>query len=161
MKQFLLPLLFLFFIACNTGADSVKLPQVDSDKQDGTQMTDTPVINVPPVPEVEDTARVKPPKPVVVKPPRGVYQAVLPCGTGCKGIQHTIAFYPDRTYRLEEQKWDKDSTFTKTEGFWSISNGFIWLYKEHVLVGRYQWKGDALVYVQSGRQTAFQNLVMS
>ncbi|MDQ3844319.1 MAG: copper resistance protein NlpE N-terminal domain-containing protein [Bacteroidota bacterium] len=158
MKKILLPLLFFSIAACNTTADKTKQPQADSEKLDGTRMLDTPVINKPAEPEEKDTARLKLPKPVAVRPPNGIFRAVVPC-SGCKGIQHTIAFYRDKTYHLEEAKWDKDSTFTKTEGFWSISNGFIWLYKEQVLVGRYQWKGDTLVYVQGNRKTPLHHVM--
>jgi uncharacterized membrane protein len=33
-----------------------------------------------------------------------------------------------------------------TEGSWSPSDGYIWLYKDQIVRGRYQWKGDSLQY---------------
>jgi uncharacterized membrane protein/uncharacterized lipoprotein NlpE involved in copper resistance len=79
-------------------------------------------------------------------PPEGFYQVMLPC-TNCKGIEHTVLFNPDLTFRLEEHVLGSDKTRTKTTGIWKPANGDIWLYKDKSVVARYTWKGDTLNYI--------------
>ena len=78
-----------------------------------------------------------------IKSPNGIYQAVI----SNKNIEQTIAFNTDLTYRLQEKyhTGEKDSLII-TEGTWTPSDGFIWLYKDQVAGGRYKWKGDTLQY---------------
>ena len=80
----------------------------------------------------------------VVKKPSGIYQTRLDFKGG---IQHTIAFYNDQSYQLQEKyiSANKDSIVI-TRGNWSPSDGYIWLYKDQVVNGRYRWKGDTLQY---------------
>jgi len=79
--------------------------------------------------------------------PQGIYHAVLPC-SNCKGIDHIVAFYPDNTYRIEEESIGKDTTlFDKTTGDWKPTSGVIWLYKDQVVRARYTWKDDTLMYL--------------
>ena len=77
-----------------------------------------------------------------IKSPNGIYHTVLSNKT-----EQTIAFNSDLTYQLQEKylNGEKDSTII-TEGTWSPSDGFIWLYKDQVARGRYKWKGDTLQY---------------
>jgi len=83
--------------------------------------------------------------PVQMTPrPSGVYRFLMPYEQG-KKILHTIAFYPT-TYRLQEEYPGRKDSVVITEGTWAASEGFIWLYKDQILRGRYTWKGDTLQY---------------
>lgn len=75
--------------------------------------------------------------------PAGIYQALVPTGGG---IEQTIAFNSDLTYRLEERYPEKKDSVVTTEGTWMPSDGYIWLYKDQIVRGRYKWKGDVLEY---------------
>lgn len=90
-----------------------------------------------------------------IKSPNGIYQAIL----SNEKIELTIAFNSDLTYQLQEKyiNGEKDSlvqekyinredSLVSTEGTWTPSDGFIWLYKDQVASGRYKWKGDTLQY---------------
>ena len=81
---------------------------------------------------------------VQIKRPSGIYQFILP-GENNEKVLHTIAFYPG-TYRLQEEYLDRNDSIVITEGTWAPSQGFIWLYKEQLVRGRYVWKGDVLQY---------------
>lgn len=78
-----------------------------------------------------------------IKSPNGIYQAVI----ANNKVEQTIAFNNDLTYQLQEKYADgeKDSV-VMTDGTWTPSDGFIWLYKDQVARGRYKWKGDTLQY---------------
>jgi uncharacterized membrane protein len=86
------------------------------------------------------------PLPVVkkVKYPSGIYRTVLPLNNSTEQI---IAFNKDFTYQLQEKYISnkKDSVIT-IEGNWTPSDGFIWLYKDQIVRGRYKWRGDTLQY---------------
>jgi len=79
-----------------------------------------------------------------IKSPNGIYQMVLPLKNK---VEQTIAFNSDLTYQLQEKygNGEKDSVVI-TEGTWTPSDGFIWLYKDQIVRGRYKWKGDTLQY---------------
>jgi uncharacterized membrane protein len=81
----------------------------------------------------------------------------LPC-INCPGIEHTIAFYEDNTYRLEEKKLGKKSTLIQTTGSWKPTSGIIYLYDDGIAAGRYQWKGDTLQYLKGTSIYAMQKL---
>ena len=83
-----------------------------------------------------------------IKRPSGVYQLIMPYQNDEK-ILHTIAFYPG-TYRLQEEYTGRKDSIVITEGTWTPSQGFIWLYKEQLVRGRYIWKGDTLQYYNPG-----------
>lgn len=77
-----------------------------------------------------------------IKKPSGFYQFFLDYeGTR---VLHTIVFQGGN-FRLEEEYHGRDSIVV-TEGTWAPSQGFIWLYKEQLVRGRYVWKGDTLQY---------------
>jgi uncharacterized membrane protein len=80
-----------------------------------------------------------------LKSPGGIYQAVLPLNGQ---MQQTIAFYKDYSYQLEEKYISntKKDSIVRTQGTWSPSDGFIWLYKDQVVRGRYSWQDDTLQY---------------
>jgi uncharacterized membrane protein len=87
-----------------------------------------------------------------IKKPSGIYQFLLPYTSETK-ILHTIAFYPG-TYRLQEEYIGQDSVVV-TEGTWAPSQGYIWLYKEQLVGGRYAWKGDTLQYLSPRQNKKF------
>ena len=79
-----------------------------------------------------------------IKSPAGIYQTILPLENK---IEQTIEFNSDRTYQLQEKYFtEKKDSMVITEGTWTPSDGFIWLYKDQVVRGRYKWKGDTLQY---------------
>ena len=79
-----------------------------------------------------------------VKRPKGIYQTHLPFG---HGMEQTIAFYNDQTFRLQEKYLGKKDSVVITKGNWSPSDGSIWLYTDQVVRGRYRWDGDTLQYI--------------
>jgi uncharacterized membrane protein len=79
-----------------------------------------------------------------IKKPSGIYQFLLPHDGGTN-ILHTISFYPG-TFHLQEEYLNKKDSIVITDGTWAPSQGFIWLYKEQLVRGRYTWKGDSLQY---------------
>ncbi len=80
----------------------------------------------------------------IVRKPSGVYQFLLPADNNTT-ILHTIAFYPT-TFRLQEEYPGKKDSLVITEGTWTPSQGAIWLYKEQIVRGRYNWSGNTLQY---------------
>ena len=79
-----------------------------------------------------------------LKKPSGIYQFLFPYDGNTK-ILHTVAFYPT-SFRLQEEYTGRKDSVIITEGTWAPSQGFIWLYKEQLVRGRYTWKGDTLQY---------------
>lgn len=79
-----------------------------------------------------------------IRTPDGIYQTILPLNDK---IEQTIAFSNDLTYHLQEKYINagKDSV-VNIKGTWTPSDGFIWLYKDQIVRGRYKWKGDTLQY---------------
>jgi uncharacterized membrane protein len=79
-----------------------------------------------------------------IKKPSGIYRFLLPA-EGSTQILHTVSFSPG-TFRLQEEFRGKGDSTVITEGTWAPSSGFIWLYKDQIVRGRYTWKGDTLQY---------------
>jgi uncharacterized membrane protein len=80
-----------------------------------------------------------------IKLPSGIYQFLLPYNKQSK-VEHTISFAAT-TYRLQERyRIGKRDSVILTQGTWAPSNGYIWLYREQIVSGRYTWKGDTLQY---------------
>lgn len=88
----------------------------------------------------------------VMKRPAGIYQFLMPHGE--TKVLHTVAFYPG-TFRLQEEYTEKRDSVITTKGTWSPSQGFIWLYKEQLVQGRYSWKGDTLQYFSPAMKKSF------
>jgi uncharacterized membrane protein len=83
------------------------------------------------------------PAPKPVKKPDGIYHGVFPSAA----LEQTISFSKDFTYELQEKySANKKDSFVRVTGNWTPSDGFIWLYKDQVVRGRYKWKGDTLQY---------------
>jgi uncharacterized membrane protein len=113
--------------------------------KDTTTITDSPAIDGP---EVNDTPPAGPDtalQPMPVPEPQGIYRVVLP-----GGLEHTLAFYPGYCYRLEERKGRQEPV--RTEGEWAPTAGNLWLYSEGVVMGKYRWQADTLVYLLSGKE---------
>lgn len=87
-----------------------------------------------------------------IKRPSGIYQLQLPY-EGNTLIQ-TVAFYPG-TFRLQEEFSDSPDSVAVTTGTWAPSQGFIWLYKDHLVRGRYTWTGDTLQYYSARLKRKF------
>lgn len=132
MNYLLFFLFTLFTFSCNS--DVTITPKQNSAKQDGTVINGITTMTL-------DTFQKS------TKTPAGIYQTMLPCAD-CKGIEHTVFFNPDLTFRMEENKWGKKNGFTKTEGLWRANEGKIFLYKNDSVKARYSWQGDTLQYLQ-------------
>lgn len=86
-----------------------------------------------------------------IKSPNGIYHTALSNKT-----EQTIAFNSDLTYQLQEKYLNKEKdSAVITEGTWLPSDGFIWLYKDQVVRGRYKWKGDTLQYYSTAFKKNF------
>jgi hypothetical protein len=127
---------FIFFVLFSCNNEGVT--KQDSIKKDGTILNDTTTVTL-------DTFQ------QATKSPGGFYQTMLPC-TDCKGIEHTVVFNPDLTFRLEEKSWGKNKQ-TKIEGRWHPNAGKIWLYKGDTVIARYTWQSDTLVYIHPDGNT--------
>ncbi|HEY0067740.1 MAG TPA: hypothetical protein VGB46_10260 [Flavisolibacter sp.] len=136
MSRFLHAFVFMSCMAvtaCNSNNSAGEAEIVpDSPRHDGTLQQDTEMIIV-------DTSTAKP---VSTRAPEGVYQSTL-----SQGRRHTVAFYPDHTYRLEEEQ---GKNTTRSRGTWKPTNGTIYLYRDQLLAGQYRWRDDTLLYL-SGR----------
>ena len=88
-----------------------------------------------------------------MKRPSGVYRFLLPEEGGQK-ILHTVSFLPG-TFRLQEEYGDKRDSVVVTNGTWSPSRDFIWLYRDQVVRGRYTWQGDTLQYYSPRLKKSF------
>jgi uncharacterized membrane protein len=78
-----------------------------------------------------------------IREPKGVYHVVLDVNGK---MEQTVAFNSDYSYRMQERYLDKGDSVVITEGNWNPSNGYIWLYKDQVVRGRYKWQGETLQY---------------
>jgi len=56
--------------------------------------------------------------------PSGAYQGTFPC-KGCGGIQQTIIFNDNKTYKEEQMFWSKNAITKTTEGNWQRIEGKI------------------------------------
>ncbi|MEP6928200.1 MAG: copper resistance protein NlpE N-terminal domain-containing protein [Ginsengibacter sp.] len=56
--------------------------------------------------------------------PSGAYQGMFPC-KGCEGIQQTIIFNDDKSYKQEQVVWGKDALPKTSEGTWQRKDGNI------------------------------------
>ncbi len=77
--------MFFFALSCNNGADS-NSSNKESTSDSNDNLTDTTTAAL-------DTFQQN------TKRPQGIYQVMLPC-VDCKGIEHTVAFNQDLTFRL-------------------------------------------------------------
>lgn len=143
MKHFFFVLACGVFLACNNHAANTA-DETDSFKQDGTELGDS----LPVQPDTLQSTSATPP------PIQGIFGGEV--NTSGKRLQHTIAFYPNYTYRLEESENGK--AVTKTTGKWTVSEGFIQLEQDQVN-WRYRIKDGELVHIQAGQQTILKKLL--
>src|SRR2546423_4375174 len=133
--------LFLFIVFLVSCKDPVKQEAALLTKEDTVTKIDTTTNYT-----AAQDSQADVPKPKVLKKPRGIYHTLIPY-LGSQKIEQTVAFYNDYTYQLEEKYkgLNKDSIVV-TQGTWTPSDNFIWLYKDQVVRARYTWQGDALQY---------------
>ena len=144
--RYLVLLFSIYTIGCNNEA-AAPSPTKDSAQPDGTELNDTALRTSIDTNTIIDT-----------KVPVGFYRAILPC-EGCGGIEHTIHFLSNKTYKLEETKLGKAPQTSVTFGSFNPSSGTIWAYKGQVVKARYTWKADTLHYLlPDNRQIAMQKL---
>ncbi len=79
------------------------------------------------------------------KPPEGFYGVTLPC-TDCKGIEQTVLFKPDLSYRLEELVTGTQTITDASSGAWKLADNQVWLYEDSSVRAHYTWHGDTLLY---------------
>jgi|GEM_PF-845467 len=126
-------------IACNNSARPVH-DRADSLAPDGTLQQDTPQVE-------KDTAAVQRP----ARPPQGIYQTSLPC-SNCPALLHTIAFFPDNTFRLEEKKQAGKEAPSATTGTYTVSGQRVALYRDQLLLSQYHWDGKQLAFIRGTQQ---------
>lgn len=141
----------LFLISCKSGPKQETTVSSDtettttSDTLQKTTAASAYAARPRAVPTDKDTD-LQTPKVQAIKRPLGVYKGLLPYDDSSR-MEQTIKFFNNNTYRLQEKyAGGKKDSIVITEGTWAPSNGFIWLYKEQVVRGRYKWAGDTLQY---------------
>lgn len=104
--------------------------------------------------------------------PSGAYQGMLPC-KGCEGIQQTIIFNEDKSYKQEQLIWGKDAMPKSSEGTWQRKRGnielsqnnktaIILMKKKDTLFGvniNGIWVNDSSKYILTKRNLAANNSV--
>ncbi|MGN6163751.1 MAG: copper resistance protein NlpE N-terminal domain-containing protein [Flavisolibacter sp.] len=153
MKKLGVCIWIVFFFSCNNGEQktvtntdttettSDTLQKTTSENAYAIQQKDADTI----VKRTYDTEAAIKPVTERVKNPSGIYQALLPYQDSVK-IEQTIKFYSNNTYQLQEKFLPERDSVVITTGTWTPSNGFIWLYNDQVVRGRYKWQGDVLQY---------------
>lgn len=124
----------ILMFSCNGGGDSQT--ETTDPILDTTEIRDTVVVN-------KDSTRETPRPDSVFS---GAYQGIFPC-PDCDGIQQTILFNPDKTYRQGQVIWGENE-FPKTfEGTWKIKNRRIELDRNGKRVITFIKKRDSLFAV--------------
>jgi len=115
------------------------------DKADAALNTDSVVLQSPDSNNaVVDSADDPLPQPKNIRTPKGIYATILPFNGQ---MEQTIEFRNNNNYRLQETYYPgKKDSIVITTGNWTASDGFIWLYKDQVVRGRYSWNGETLQY---------------
>ena len=79
--------------------------------------------------------------------PLGAYQGIFPC-KDCDGVQQTILFNANKTFREEQMIWSKNEAPKISEGNWQIRNGNIELIQNNKPVINFTKKRDTLTAVE-------------
>jgi len=154
--RFLSLILAAVFISCNNEAKPPLLTE-DSAQPDGTELNDTTPIVLPDTGHVH-SAKADPVPIATTKLPEGFYRAQLHC-PDCPGLEHTVYFRRNKTYRMEEVPKDTPSAIIQTTGTFNPSGGTLWAYKGQIVKARYQWSGDTLYYLlPNDKRLAMQKL---
>lgn len=104
--------------------------------------------------------------------PSGAYQGMFPC-KGCEGIQQTIVFNDDKSYKQEQLVWGKDALPKTSEGTWQKKDGkielsqnnktaIVLMKKKDTLFGvniNGVWVNDSSKYILTKRKLAANNSV--
>lgn len=75
--------------------------------------------------------------------PIGAYQGIFPC-PGCDGIQQTILFTKEKTFKQEQMVWGKNETLKSSSGIWKRTNDTIQLFQNNKSVMDLMKKSDTL-----------------
>ncbi len=121
----------LIFFSCNDGSKNEKAVLV----KDTTKVTDTII--------AEDSLASSPDDSL----PLGAYQGIFPC-KDCDGVQQTILFNADKTFREEQMTWSKNEAPKLSEGYWQIKNDKIELIQKNKPVINFVKKRDTLLAVE-------------
>lgn len=78
----------------------------------------------------------------------GFYLGMLPCKT-CEGIQRSIMFSDDGSFKMEDLSWGKGTQAKKTEGKWEKEKGKFLLYVNDKIVSRYKLVKDSLINTEN------------
>lgn len=144
----LIPFLLILLFSCTLPAEK-KAREEAAKNSDSTISMQTSDVNA-----AEQTSLPTETLPPVqkIKRPDGIYQAVLNVD---EKVEQTIAFNSNLTYHLQEKYLDRKDSIVITEGNWTPSDGYIWLYKEQVARGRYKWNGNTLQYYSPVSKKSF------
>ena len=137
MTRNLFYIIILFLASCTLPEEKELKAGISVEEPTVIQTYDTNAAMNPPAIPLPITPR--------QKEPSGIYQGVLSMD---HKIEQTVQFNDNHTFRLQERYLDKSKkdSMVLTEGTWSPSNGYIWLYKDQVVRARYKWVGDDLKY---------------
>jgi uncharacterized membrane protein len=78
----------------------------------------------------------------------GFYLGMLPC-KNCEGIQRSIMFSDDGSFKMEDLSWGKGTQAKKTEGKWEKEKGKFLLYQNDKVVSRYKLVKDSLINIEN------------
>lgn len=149
----LIPAALIFLCACGEEPEELSLDRLRIDSAHQVSATEIATTDTNSVFLSDTAGNVSEKKAPDVKSPSGVYQFVYPLNKQTK-ILHTVAFYPQR-FLLQEEFLNKADSLLVARGTWAPSQGFIWLYKDQVVRGRYTWKGDSLQYYSPTQKKAY------
>ena len=122
----------LIFFSCNDGSKNDKAVSVT----DTTKINDTIIVKD----SLENSI-------VEDSLPLGAYQGIFPC-KDCDGVQQTILFNVDKTFREEQMIWSKNEAPKISEGTWQIKNRKIELIQNSKPVISFIKKRDTLLAVE-------------
>ncbi|HVZ97446.1 MAG TPA: copper resistance protein NlpE N-terminal domain-containing protein [Chitinophagaceae bacterium] len=132
MKFSAIIICLLLAVSCNQNTAD----RQSASEKDSIKITDTVIVTTPaPVPAI-----------IADSLPSGVYQGVFPC-KDCEGIQQTILFSGNKTYREEQMIWSGNHLPKVSRGSWSLKNGKIVLTQNNRPAIDFIKKGDTIVAV--------------
>lgn len=140
MRNLLVPILLIVFFSCQSPAPNPleeDLAPADSPlvhTQTDAHTGYDPEDDEPVVPLVRAKAS--------IRLPQGIYEGQVATP---KQRKQTIQFFTDHRFLMQEE-YTADSIVTTT-GTWAPSNGAIYVYKNNLVWGHYQWKESNLQYL--------------
>ncbi len=130
-----IPVIALIFFSCDNESQNEKAVVLNNT----TKVEDTVI--------VRDSLQVSA---IADSLPLGAYQGIFPC-KDCDGVQQTILFKADKTFREEQMIWSKNELPKISEGFWQIRKGKIELIQKNKPVINFIKRGDTLLAVEINR----------